>query len=245
MLCCLPSTKHKVLSSVIRCGSRYHRTSVLVARRPRIRVGQSAIHIASRSRINISSGIHVWSIRVDRSTSIRVRFIGVRVCVAVLVFVLVLWSSRPVLVSVCRSVCVAILAWFVGCNVLRCLAFFSRTANVHGHSLTGFYDLTRSWQLEQDGVGFCLIAGPVRADTKLQISFGKDSLCFESILANYIRNLYFRTTQRQINCGGHSEEKNNRNRNHDGDTSEDRHNSGNYTLQVIEVYNRIYMIYQD
>ena len=82
------------------------------------------------------------------------------------------------------------------------------------------------------------------ADTKLQISFGKDSLCFVSILANYIRNLHFRTTQRQINCGGHAEEKNNRNRNHDGDTSEHGQNSGNYTLQVFEVYNRICMIYQ-
>jgi hypothetical protein len=79
-----------------------------------------------------------------------------------------------------------------------------------------------------------LIAGPVRADAKLQVSFRKDFLCLVSIFSDYIRNLRFRTTQRQINRGGHSEEKNRRNRDHDGDTSEDRRNSGNYTHQVAK-----------
>jgi hypothetical protein len=100
--------------------------------------------------------------------------------------------------------------------------------------LTGFDDLTRAWQLEQDCFGFGLIAGSVCADAKLQIRFRKNSFCLESILANYVRNLYFRTPQRQINCGGHSEEKNSRDRDHDCDTSEDRYDSGNYTHQTAK-----------
>ena len=235
MLCTLyvlyvQSTKHKALSSVIRCGSRYHRTSVLIARRACIRVWQTAIHIASRSRIHVCSGICIRSIRVDWFACISVRLISV----GVLVFVLVSWSLGSVLVAVCGRVCVSVLAGFVGCYGLRFFAFLGRTADVHGHSLTCLNDLTRPWQLEQNYVMFRLIAWPVRANTKLQISFRKDFLCLESILANNIRNLYFRTTQRQIDRGGHAEEKNTRDRNNDSDTPEDRYNSGNYTHQIAK-----------
>ena len=79
-----------------------------------------------------------------------------------------------------------------------------------------------------------MIAGPVRANTKLEIGFRENSFCLESILTDDVWNLHFRTAQGQVNRRSDSEEKNHRDRNHDCDTSEDGNNSGNYTHQVAK-----------
>src|SRR5205085_4654818 len=134
------------------------------------------------------------------------------------------WTLRFVLV--CRRVYIAILNRFVRRDLLRCLAFFGSATDVHGHSLAGFDDLTRARQLKQNGVGFCLIAGPCRANTKLQISLAENLICFEAVLSNDVGNFHFRTAQREINGGGYSEKKNKPDRNHDCDTAEDDGNSG-------------------
>jgi hypothetical protein len=75
--------------------------------------------------------------------------------------------------------------------------------------------------LKQNGIGFGLGAGSRRAHTKLQISFSQDLLGVESIFADYVRDLYFRTAQREIDRRCHSEKKNNRDRNNDCDTAGD------------------------
>jgi hypothetical protein len=86
--------------------------------------------------------------------------------------------------------------------------------------LSGLYDFTRARQLKHDGVGLRLIAGPRGAHAKLEISVGQYLLRFESIFTDHVRHFHFRTAQRKIHSRRHSEEKNNRNRDNDGDTSE-------------------------
>jgi hypothetical protein len=93
--------------------------------------------------------------------------------------------------------------------------------------LTCLDDFSGTRQLEHNGVGLCLITGPGGANTKLQICFRENLLCVKTILADNVRNSRFRTAQRQVDGGGYSEEENNANRDHDGDTSEDGRDSGN------------------
>jgi hypothetical protein len=71
-----------------------------------------------------------------------------------------------------------------------------------------------------------LITGPGGTNAKLQICFRENLLCFKTVLADDIGNCRFGTAQRQVDSGGNSEEKNNRDRDHDGDTSEDGRDSG-------------------
>jgi hypothetical protein len=85
--------------------------------------------------------------------------------------------------------------------------------------LTGFDYLAGSRQLKQHCVGFCLIAGPGRTNAKLQIRVGKNALGFESVFADDVRNLNFRTAQGEIDRGCDPEEKNNRYRDDDSDAA--------------------------
>ena len=227
MLCSsFPSTKNKVQRSRIRRGPRRDGTPVLIDNWSRVRISHFRaidIYVAARRGVRVIRSNVCWrSIRVQGSIRVAVRvLVGVRVFVSVLRF----WPLWSVLVAVC--VCVSFFAGFVGSYGFGRLACFRQTAEIHGHSLTCLDHLSRSRQLKDNCVGLRLIAGPVRADTKLQISFSQDLLCIKSIFADDIRNRHFRTAQRQIHRGGHSEEKNNCDRNDDCDASEHRCNSGN------------------
>jgi hypothetical protein len=71
-----------------------------------------------------------------------------------------------------------------------------------------------------------LIAGPIGANTKVQICFLEYLLRVETILTYDVRDLCFRASQRQVNSGRDSEEKDNNNRDHDRDAAENRYDSG-------------------
>ena len=111
-------------------------------------------------------------------------------------------------------------------NGLGRLAFFRRTADVHRHRLAGFNDFTCSRQLKQNGVGFRLIAGPRGAHAKLEIGVGEYLFRLEPVFADDVRNTHFRTAQREINGRRNSEEKNDPDRDHNGDAAEYGYNSG-------------------
>jgi hypothetical protein len=92
--------------------------------------------------------------------------------------------------------------------------------------LTRLHNFSGSGQLKQHCIGVCLIAGPVSANAKLEIRLFEYLLRFESILANDVRDLRFRTSERQVNGRRYSEEKDNNDRNHDRDAAEYRYDSG-------------------
>ena len=199
-------------------------------RRPCVHVSRPGIHVPSihiraRRRIRVDRRVCIWSIDVSRSIRIAV-CIPVAVCVCVRVFVCVPGPRTSPPVVAVRGVCIATFRWFVRRYGFRSLTFFGRPADVHGHSLTCLDHLAGTRQLKHDGVAFCLISGPGGTNAKLQVCFRENLLSFKTVLANDIGNCRFGTAQRQVDSGGNSEEKNNRDRDHDGDTSENGRDSG-------------------
>jgi len=210
----------------MRRRSRNCRTSVVVANcraRIRIRIPHvGSIHVHAGSGINVNTAVYVRAINVSWPVCVRVAVaIAVRVSISVGVVVRV-FGFRPLgFVLVTVRVRVSILNRLIGRYVLRRFAFLRDAADVHRDRLTCLHNLARARQLEQDGVWLCLIAGPHRAHTKLQIGCAQYFFGLEPVLADDVRHLNFRTAQREVNGGGYSEEENKSNRNHDCDTSED------------------------
>ena len=100
--------------------------------------------------------------------------------------------------------------------------------------MTRFHDFAGAGQLKHNRVALYFVAGPGGTHAKLQIGVRQDFFCFKSILADYVRDFHFRATQRKIDRGRHSEEKNDCNRNDNCDAAEDGSNSGYYTHQVAK-----------
>jgi hypothetical protein len=92
--------------------------------------------------------------------------------------------------------------------------------------LTRLHNFPGSGQLKHHCVGFRLIAGPVCANTKLEIRFLEYLLRFESILADDVRDRRFRASEGQVNGRRNSEKKDNHNRDHDCDAAEYGYDSG-------------------
>jgi hypothetical protein len=86
--------------------------------------------------------------------------------------------------------------------------------------LPRLHNFTGSRQLKQHCVGLRLIAGPVCADTKIEIRFFEYLLRIEPILADDVRDPRFRAPERQVNGRRNSEEEDNTNRDHDRDAAE-------------------------
>jgi hypothetical protein len=79
--------------------------------------------------------------------------------------------------------------------------------------------------LEQHYVGLRLITGPPRTHAKLEIRFLEYFLRVGSILADDVRNLYLRASEREVNGRRDTEKENHSDRNHDSDAAEYGYNS--------------------